>query len=125
MGWRVVICLIVLCGLGWLTAEISSSPPWVHFLNFVINPALFFVAFMYLVDPDWGRAHPRMFKRMSLGGAAALLVFAVLFLLFAEPSVEAALGPGSRPWLFLLYLFAFVGTVLFVKRLIASRFRRL
>ena len=125
MGWRRVAAVTVILSLGWLTAETSSSPPWVIVLTDLGSMAAFAAAIMYSYDPDWSRKYPRLHKRMMLGGAGLTLIFALLFLLFGESSIESVLGRSSRPVLFLLYLLLFAGTVLFVRRLVAGKWNRL
>ena len=124
MGWRRIAALTVILALGLLTAEMSSSRPWIRMLTDLGGMAVFVAAFLYSYDPDWDRKYPRLHERMMLGGAVLTLGIALLFLLLGESSIESVLGRSSRPVLFLLYLLLFTGTVLVVRRLVAGKSSR-
>jgi hypothetical protein len=121
MGWRRIAVFTLLVGLGWLDAEISSTPSWVQMLYFPADMALFVVGILYVFDPDWGRKYPRRHKRMMIGGAVLTLFAVLLFLLFGELLMGTVIGRGNRSIVFLLFLSLFVGTVLFVKQVIAGK----
>lgn len=118
MDRRTLLFFAIECGLAWPITVSSSSPAWVQLSIFLAGNALFFAIALYALNPHWGREYPRLHRRVILATAVLTLAVLTLFLLFGERSFETALGRGSRPALFLLYLLVFSGTA---RRLVPRR----
>lgn len=124
MGWRIRMPLFLALTVGFLLAWGFSAPRWLKALILLAMIAVHYVYSLYPFDSQWGRQNPRLRRRFILEGVAITLVVAFLLVLWSAHYFGATAGPGVRASLFFLYLCFFVGTVLFVRQVIAGKWNR-
>jgi hypothetical protein len=123
MSWgRTLLITLAAIILGALTALGPANPSGLELLITPFVLASFFAIFVLVeLVPGWRREPSLLNRRMILTISAGVLMLSALYLLLGERELERLLGTGSRPWVFLAFVFLFILSMMLLKRVLASR----